>query len=340
MPNKANYFNLTRIFILVTFVLSNCFLTGSQTLQEEEPEKRDVVRPGKVTPIEFAKSRDDPKPLQSTVVRKKVKTVKESNNKVKKIVVEEAKTEEVTALGVTIWKLRKSLPEDAYRTIEIVGAEKEGEMTPERLDGEVRVEEGSLLRIQLETHSKGYLYVFDREQYRDNSYGVPYLIYPIIGTNGEEDNNYIQPNQAILLPRQKDSYAFRLSTGKEGKIAAEILTVLITPEPLKLAPIKCVPTGKKDSYGDNFIQCIPRKITEEEFDFEAKLKEWSAPTKIAEFDLEDPKYKQISGAEILSIKNKANKLTSQAPPPQCIYTISRKPSEPYIINIPLYITKK
>lgn len=332
MSNKARYIPKLRVVLLIGWVLCNSIWAISQVTPSEN--SRDIVRTDKVTPTEFAQNRALQKGFRKRVTRK-VHTSKAAPEKLTVF------DEEVASLGVTIWKLRRSTQDDIYRITDIIGTEGNADMTPERLTGKPIVEEGGLVRLSLEVPTAGYLYVFDREQYGDSSYGAPYLIYPLKGINGLEDNNLVEPTQQVYLPRQKESYCFRFSHGKEKKIVAEVLTILVIPQPLNLAAIECQPTGKQDSKGESVVQCRPREVTQAEFDFAAKLEEWSGHTEIAEVNLKDPHfqaYKVMDKAEIQAVKNKANKLTPQAPPPQQIYTVARKPSEPYMVNIPIYIS--
>lgn len=204
MANKMAWLSL-RIFFLTIIIVFNSFIVSSQV----EPQgTRDVIRVDLVNPDEFAKNRSKTKPHRKKVTRKQPKN--KTNN-------ESTMEEEVSLLGVTIWKLRPSAKEDAYRVIDIVGSESKDQMTPERVISNDPIEEGSFIRLSLEIPNKSYIYVFNREQYTENSYGSKvYLIYPIKGTNGLEDNNLVEAGQLLFLPRQKESYFFRTSAkGKE-----------------------------------------------------------------------------------------------------------------------------
>jgi hypothetical protein len=353
MLNNNNRSKVLKTLLLVGFVLCNCFLVISQTapqetqqevLQKDEKPIRDTIRVDKVKPEEFARNRSNPKPFRKKVESKISSGRSTKSNSTKSSSTERIETteEEVASLGFTMWKLRKSEKDDTYRIGEIIGAEKEGELTPERVEGKAVVEDKALLRFVVELPTKGYLYVFDQEQYSDGKHSAPYLMYPIRGINNSEDNNLIEPNQLIYLPRQNESYCFRLSRGKEGKIISEVYTFLVTPQPLNLNAIECIRNGE-NSKGETIVHCKPREVKKDEFDFETKLKEWSAYTEVSEFNLKDPshrRYKTMDKAEIKSLNNKASKLTTQDPPPQKVYTIARKPTEPYMVSIPIYINSK
>ncbi|KAF0249420.1 MAG: hypothetical protein FD167_1176 [bacterium] len=346
MLNNNHHSNVLKTLLLISFILCNCFLVISQTSPQKVSKKdekpiRDTIRIDKVNPEEFARNRANPKPFRKNVVSKIISSRSVKPNSTKSNGTETVE-EEIASLGFTLWKLRKSEKDDTYRISEIIGAEKEGELTPERVEGKAVVENGALLRFVVELPTKGYLYVFDQEVYLDGSHSAPYLMYPIKGINNLEDNNLIEPNQPIYLPRQKESYCFRLSRGKEGKIMSEIYTFLITPQPLTLNAIECIRKGE-NSKGETIVHCQPREVKKDEFDFETKLKEWSAYTEASEFNLKDPnhqRYKTMDKAEIQSLNNKASKLTIQDPPPQKVYAIARKPTEPYMVSIPIYINSK
>ncbi|MBI4854491.1 MAG: hypothetical protein HY819_22060 [Acidobacteria bacterium] len=319
-------------------MLCNTFLVIPKTLlqqvlEENEKNIRDTIRIDKVKPEEFARNRSNPKPFRRKV-ESRISQSKSGKASYTKSSNREITEEEVASLGFTLWKLRRSEKDDTYRIGEIIGAEKEGELTPERVEGKTTVEDGALLRFVVELPTRGYLYVFDQEEYLDGSHSAPYLVYPINGVN-----NLVEPNQLIYLPRQEEKYCIRLSRGKEGKIISEIYTFLITPEPLNLKAIECIKKGENNR-GEAIVRCQPREVKKEEFDFETKLKEWSAYTEVSEFNLKTPnhiKYKTMSKAEIKSLNNKVNKLNMQDPPPQKVYTVARKPTEPYMISIPIYI---
>lgn len=327
-----------RISILIIYFIASSFIAVSQI--KPQGDNRDVIRIDAVSPTEFAKNRVDPKPIQKKVIRKLHKT---PNTPTKgKSIPKEITQEKVAALGVTVWKLLPAAKDDSYRIIDIVGSESKEEMTPQRVEGKATLEDGSFFRLGLEIPTQGYLYVFNREQYEDG-YGKPYLIYPIESPDGKADNNQTEVGELLFLPRQKESYFFKLnSKGERGNLFAETFTVVVSEEPLNLAPIKCLDTGKLDSRGDRVIKCSPREILKEEFDFEAKLKEWFSPTSVAELSLKNvayKKYKSMDFLEIQALKGQKPTLNSQSPPPQQIYTVLKKANQPYLVTIPVYIKK-
>jgi hypothetical protein len=327
-----------RITILIVYFIASSFIAICQIKPQDD--NRDVIRIDAISPTEFAKNRIDPKPIQKKVIRNfhKKPTVATKGKHTPKGITQE----EVAALGVTVWKLLPSAKDDSYRIIDIIGSETKEEMTPQRVEGKAALEDGSFFRLGLEIPTQGYLYVFNREQYED-SYGKPYLIYPIESPDGKVDNNQTQTGELLFLPRQKESYFFKLnSKGEKGNLFAETFTVVVSEEPLNLAPIKCLDTGKLDNRGDRVIKCNPREILKEEFDFEARLKEWFSPTSVAELNLKSAaykKYRSMDFMEIQALKGQKPILNSQSPPPQQIYTVLKKANQPYLVTIPVYIKK-
>lgn len=80
-------------------------------------------------------------------------------------------------VGITVWRLRPSLPEDD-KDMRISSLDGGGDLTPERIEAETPLREGEKVRVSIEAARSGYLYVIDREQYADGSFGTPYLIFP------------------------------------------------------------------------------------------------------------------------------------------------------------------
>lgn len=341
---KNNSSKTFRISLLVTIILLNFLLAVSQPQQEGE-DQRDTVRLNKITPEKFSANRanPNPSPLKTTSTRKKPKSTTSPKHSSKPVETEDVQTqEEVAALGFTLWNLLPLSKDDENRIGKIQAKALTEEIdkkdvVPQRVKGNpFRVEEETPLRFSIELPVSGYLYVFDREKYADGSYSTPYLVYPIA-----DDDNYVQAYQTRYLPRNAQKYNFTLSTkGIDNRhIEAEEYTFIVSPQALKLAPIGCSKTEDPDYP----IKCDPREIKKEEFDFEAKLKEWSGKTEVDEFDLTKPehqKYKVINEAEQAALKDKSKKLNKGAPPPQSVYTISRNPSQPYMVSIPIYITAK
>ena len=124
-------------------------------------------------------------------------------------------------VGLTIWRLHG----DGSKGFEQVGDELE------QVEAETPLGIGSNVRLGVETLTNdGYLYVIDREQFADGSYGAAQLIFPTLRTR--KGNNQVYVNDRILIPR-RPSY-FRINPSSTGKQqVAEVLTIIISPTKLR-----------------------------------------------------------------------------------------------------------
>jgi hypothetical protein len=105
------------------------------------------------------------------------------------------------------------------------------EYLPERISPETKLGQGDKLRISVEGARNGYLYVIDREQYADGSVGPPYLIFPTTRTlNGD---NKVSVGMLTEIPAQVDSPPFFTVRKSRPDHVAEVLSVLVAPQPLE-----------------------------------------------------------------------------------------------------------
>ena len=85
-----------------------------------------------------------------------------------------APREEYAKVGVTIWRLKA----DGSKDLGQVGEESQ---TLEQVEVSTPLAIGSNVRLGIEPLTRdGYLYVIDREQFADGSYGTPHLIFPTL----------------------------------------------------------------------------------------------------------------------------------------------------------------
>jgi hypothetical protein len=168
------------------------------------------------------------KKVEALPVRKKTvpasKTVK---NPEYKITTPEVVTDNVSqeaVVGITIWRLR---PAKEGEIGVLIGNER---LSAERVEGNRILSKGDRVRIAIEAARDGYLYVMNREQYKDGSMGEPYLIFPTARiTSG---NNRTTLGRMIVIPAEQDKPPyFTLTPGRADQVA-EILSVFITSEPL------------------------------------------------------------------------------------------------------------
>jgi hypothetical protein len=221
---------------------------------------------------------------------------------------------EYAQLGLTIWRLQKS---DGSKDLEQEGQEAQ----LEQVESSTALSIGSTVRIGIEplTHD-GYLYVIDREQFADGTYGAARLIFPTLKTrNG---NNSVRAHELVLIPRPP-SY-FRINPSTTGKTqTAEVLTTILSPTPLQLpAPL-----------GD-------RAMTLSDALFKSWEKQWSAPVNVLEMNggsgLTTSVKSQVDGSKDLDQEGEERQqLTQSDPLPQTIYRASIVRGKALLVTTPL-----
>src|SRR5262249_18869758 len=134
-------------------------------------------------------------------------------------------------VGLTLWRLRPSAPADEQGVrVLVYETRKDEQWTPERVSLETPLAEGQLVRLSIESARVGYLYVIDREQYRDGSVGDPFLIFPIqLVRNG---NNAVEPGSLVEIPSWDGNPPYLKLKRSRPDHVGEVLTLLVTPEPI------------------------------------------------------------------------------------------------------------
>jgi hypothetical protein len=216
-------------------------------------------------------------------------------------------------LGLTIWRLRPSRPADGGARIVVHQENETEEWTPERVESNALLRMGERIRFSFESPQKGYLYVIDREQYSDGSIGDPYLIFPTTRTRGGD--NQVAPGHIVEIPGQEDRPNF--FTLKRTRIdqTGELLTVIVTPQ-----PIEGVNIGEK-----------PLKLSDEQV--AQWEKQWGARTE--KFELTGGAGKTWTVAEMEAGANATRQLTQEDPGPQTIYRVAVKPGSPLLVKVGL-----
>lgn len=218
-------------------------------------------------------------------------------------------------VGVTVWRLRPSKATDETEVRQLL--HRQGEWTPERVGGGTPLIEGSKVQLTIESPRSGYLYVFDREIYTDNTFGDPYLIFPTLGLNGGD--NRVSAGRVIEIPSADDNPPYYTLKRSRDDHVGESLTVIVSDRPL----------------ADLTIGRGALKISSEQFS--AYEKQWGAMTQ--QLELEGGAGTPMSKAERAAAAGKAD-LTQGDSPPQTIYRVQAKPGQPLLLTIPLSISTK
>src|SRR5437588_11530905 len=140
-------------------------------------------------------------------------------------------TEEI---GITIWRLRPSRDTDQGGRVLVLDGLKQTQYTPERIEADTTLNVGDRVRITVESPRQGFLYIIDREQYQDGSFGEPMLIFPTLRTRGGD--NRVMPGRLIDIPAQEDQYSYFTAApaGSRRDETAEVLTFMLVTAPLPL----------------------------------------------------------------------------------------------------------
>lgn len=173
---------------------------------------------------------------------------------------------EYAQVGVTIWRVDSGQSTGQSKGVDQVG----DEQTIERLDTNAPYTNGDTIRLRIQSPTGGYLYIVDREQYADGSYGPAMLVFPTSRTRG--GNNQIQAWTPVEVPAYPAVWKFtprKLKEGEARKVqTAEVLTVIISPKPLI------------DS-----SRITDRQLALNKGEFEGWLAQWQRP--IQQFDVEN-----------------------------------------------------
>lgn len=226
-----------------------------------------------------------------------------------------AATEEI---GITVWRLRPARATDEGGRLLVLDGMKQTPYTPERIEAGTPLNIGDRVRITVESPRPGFLYIVDREQYADGSLGEPMLIFPTKQTRGGD--NRVMPGRLIDIPAQEDQYSYFTAqpAGERRDQVAEVLTVILTPQPLPLT-----------------IGSQPLRLTA------AQVSEWDKLWGgVAEtLELVGGAGRTWTNEEKLAGAANGRQLTQAGPPPQTVYRVARKAGGSLLVTVPLRYTR-
>lgn len=221
---------------------------------------------------------------------------------------------EFAQVGVTAWRFRPATARDKTKElIEEDGNEAATEWTLERIAEGTTLQTGQRVRLAIESLSRsGYLYVIDREQYADGTFGDARLIFPTKRTR--DGNNQVKAGQLIYIP--PPPRFFRVKPGQSEKVpVAETLTVLVAPQPLI----------ELSQLGDKALLLTREQV-------EGWEKQWGMqPTK---FELSGGAGRTMTDKEQSAGKDDTE-LNQDDPAPQTIYRVAIKPEAPLLVTVKL-----
>lgn len=222
----------------------------------------------------------------------------------------------VTAeIGLTIWRYRMAAGRD--RTKELVEEDDGQDWVLERIAEGTPLMPGQKVRLSLESLSKiGFLYVIDREEYADGTFGEPILIFP---TQKSIDSNKVEPGRLVYVPSTSGRLRIKPSQSAKTHIG-ESLTIIVSPKPL---------------IDDSQLQPGTMKLQREQFD------QWVNKSKprTAKFEMEGGEGQTMTRLEKVAANMDSPLLAQSDPVPQTIYQLVVKPEEPLLIVLPLRFAK-
>src|SRR5262249_12495399 len=109
-------------------------------------------------------------------------------------------------------------------------------MVPARAQSATIFSDGDLLKISIEPPFASYIYLINREQYRDGSYSEPYLVFPTSADVGRNDQAF--PGRLIFLPSGNDDDKFELARLNPDGVEkmAEAFTIILSERRLEVLP--------------------------------------------------------------------------------------------------------
>lgn len=219
-------------------------------------------------------------------------------------------------VGVTIWRLRESEVSDdpAARIASRTGGE---QWTPIRVEADTPLSEGQKVRVSFEAARTGYLYVIDREQYADGTFGTPSLIFPTLQTHG--GNNEVRAGRSIEIPALDDNPPYFVMQASRPDHVAELLTVIVAPEPLPDVKI-----------GREPLPVSPEQVRAWEQKWGVQVKRLEARGQAG---------KPYTTAEKEAGQERTRLLAHEEPLPQTMYHLDAEPGAPLLFSIPLRITR-
>jgi uncharacterized protein DUF4384 len=222
-----------------------------------------------------------------------------------------AATEEI---GITVWRLRPARATDDGGRVLVLDGVKQTPYTPERIEANTPLNIGDRVRISVESPRPGFLYIVDREQYADGSLGDPMLIFPTKQTRGGD--NRVMPGKLIDIPAQEDQYSYFTAqpAGDRRDQVAEVLTVILTPQPLPL------------TIGNQPLRLTPSQVSEWD-------KLWGGVAETLE--LVGGAGRTWTNEEKLASAANGRQLTQAGPPPQTVYRVARKAGGSLLVSVPL-----
>lgn len=220
-----------RIGIIAKFFTVICFAAAAANAISAQ----DGSKSRSITSDDFASQRPAAakatgKKTQPKAKHFKYKYVRTATNGNKKATPKAAAAKtKITAVGVTMWRLRPPRGNESGQFLPVIDEQKTRQMwLAERVGIDTTFSAGDKIRFAIESSQVGYLYVFDRETFADGTLGQPYLIFP----ESPLDDNSVAPGVIVDIPDQRDDVPYFNISSKNTGYSGELMTIIISPEPI------------------------------------------------------------------------------------------------------------
>jgi hypothetical protein len=218
-------------------------------------------------------------------------------------------------IGVTLWQLNEVRPNSGTETFTFNQNGRRRYLQPERVSIDTIFKPYEKVRFTVESERRGYLYIIDQEMYRDGTLGDAYLVFPNQRIN--QGKNLVTPGRPIELPAlDGNPFYFELRPqNSDGKsLMAEILTVIITDQPIQRLSVGSVPKLISDTILDSWKTRWAGKVEVFESDDEAKAY---------------TKNERKAAGRLLT-------LTDEDPLPKTVFLVEANPNRGSLITVPLW----
>lgn len=282
--------------------------------------------------VVYSQDQDDtdraaiPKQYLEKLPQKLRKTRKKSNNKphdvnYKLVEGDQAIIDVGKIVGFTFWRLEPSQSSDDSSVVERIAERDETSssgksirsLIPKRVASNEEFVDGDKIRFTIDSLVTGYIYILNREQYIDNSYSDPYLIFPSKIDTGKSDRTIA--GKLLFIPDEEGTFTLKRYVKDRPAKVAEVFTILISPE--KILDLPELETNKA------------RKLSKELFD--RLIKDYGSKT--WRFEQEGSSGQAITKAEKSASLNSGQDLPEDGQLPQTVYHINAKPNSPLLFSV-------
>lgn len=161
---------------------------------------------------------------------------KTAQSKDRKRITEDIKTassdnEDVDGLliGVTLWSFQEGRTREEKR---VLGPKSRLIAKRVNIDQPIKKNEQMRLSIEVPSIEPVYVYVLDREIYKDGTSSRPYLIFPLTTMLGGK--NRIRAGELLTFPSPDDPEDFLVVQQNKPELTGELLTIIVSPQKLQL----------------------------------------------------------------------------------------------------------